>query len=433
MQHSAGRGRQGASLLRRRRVSEAIEASKLQPVTGWSWFVSGLGIGQICSWGALYYSFPLIAEAMGRDLGWSKTELYGAATLGLLLAAAASYPIGKAIDQGYGRIIMSAGSLVAGALFLAWSQVSALSIFFAIAAGLGALQAALLYEPAFAVIARRNGGGARGAITALTLWGGFASTVFIPLVQLLLDQFDWRGALIGLGLINLACAMLYWLVIGAEKATTTSSAPSPAQRDDVLREALGTPVFRMLALAFTAHAGAFTAFTFHLYALLLERGFSTQDIVLAMAVIGPAQVAGRIAMSVFARGASIRRIGSIVVLGFPIAFAVLALAPTELAVVAAVAALYGASNGVLTIVRGLAVPEMITTQGYGAISGVMNTPATIAKALAPFAGAALWSTNQSYAPVLIAIMAGSLILAFGFWAAAWTSARRQGGSRHAEL
>jgi MFS family permease len=304
VQHSAGRGRQGASLLRRRRVSEAIEASKLQPVTGWSWFVSGLGIGQICSWGALYYSFPLIAEAMGRDLGWSKTELYGAATLGLLLAAAASYPIGKAIDQGYGRIIMSAGSLVAGALFLAWSQVSALSIFFAIAAGLGALQAALLYEPAFAVIARRNGGGARGAITALTLWGGFASTVFIPLVQLLLDQFDWRGALIGLGLINLACAMLYWLVIGAEKATTTSSAPSPAQRDDVLREALGTPVFRMLALAFTAHAGAFTAFTFHLYALLLERGFSTQDIVLAMAVIGPAQVAGRIAMSVFARGAS---------------------------------------------------------------------------------------------------------------------------------
>lgn len=414
-------------------MSEAIEASKLQPVAGWSWFVSGLGVGQICSWGALYYSFPLIAEAMGRDLGWSKTELYGAATLGLLLSAAASYPIGKAIDQGHGRIIMSAGSLMVGALFLAWSQVSALSFFFAIAAGLGALQAALLYEPAFAVIARRNGGGARGAITALTLWGGFASTVFIPLVQLMLDQFDWRGALIGLGLINLACAALYWLVIGAEKATTPSSAPSPVKRDGALREALRAPVFWMLALAFTAHAGAFTAFTFHLYALLLERGFSTQDIVLAMAVIGPAQVAGRIAMSVFARGASIRRIGSIVVLGFPIAFAVLAVAPTELAVVAAVAALYGACNGVLTIVRGLAVPEMISTQGYGAINGVMNTPATIAKALAPLGAAALWSTTQSYAPVLIAIMAGSLILALGFWAAAWASTRRQGGSRHAEL
>lgn len=415
-------------------MSQTGEPSlKLRPLSGWSWFVSGLGIGQICSWGALYYSFPLIAEAMGRDLNWSKTELYGAATLGLLLAAAAAYPVGKAIDRGRGRIIMSLGSLAAGVLFLAWSQVSTLSIFLVIAAGLGALQAAVLYEPAFAVIARRNGSGARGAITALTLWGGFASTVFIPLVQLLLDQFDWRGALIGLGLINLACAALYWLVIGDDQPTKRSSAPPPLKRDERLSEVLRTPVFWMLALAFTAHAGAFTAFTFHLYALLLERGFSTQEIVLAMAVIGPAQVAGRIAMSVFARAASIRRIGSIVVLGFPAAFAILAIAPMELAVVAAVAALYGASNGVLTIVRGLAVPELITTRDYGAINGAMNTPATIAKALAPLAAAALWATSQSYAPVLIAIMAGSLVLVFGFWAAAWASTRRQGGALHAEL
>lgn len=117
----------------------------------------------------------------------------------------------------------------------------------------------------------------------------------------------------------------------------------------------------------------------------------------------------------------------------PIAFAALAVAATELAVVAAVAALYGVCNGVLTIVRGLAAPGMITTHRYGAIKGAMNAPATIAKALAPLAAAALWSISQSYAPVLIAIMAGSLILAFGFWAAAWASTRRQGGSLHAEL
>jgi predicted MFS family arabinose efflux permease len=430
VQRQASSRRQGAGLLRRSRVSEAVEPSKLQPATGWSWFVSGLGIGQICSWGALYYSFPLMAEAMGRDLGWSKPELYGAATLGLLLAAAAAFPVGKAIDQGHGRIIMSVGSFAAGALFLAWSQVGALSIFFAIAAGLGALQATVLYEPAFAVIARRERGGARGAITALTLWGGFASTVFIPLAQLLLDQFGWRGALIGLGLINLACAALYWLVIGNERRpAATSAAAILRDRDDALSDALRKPVFWMLALAFTAHAGAFTAFTFHLYALLLERGFSTQDIVLAMAVIGPAQVTGRIAMSVFGRGASIRRLGSIVVLGFPIAFVVLAIAPTELAVVAGVAALYGASNGVLTIVRGLAVPEMITTQDYGALNGAMNTPATVAKALAPLAAAALWSMGQSYTPVLIAILAGSLVLTFSFWAAAWMSTRTPAAAR----
>lgn len=407
-------------------MSEAAQPStQLQPLRGWSWFVSGLGVGQICSWGALYYSFPLIVEAMGRELGWSKTELYGAATLGLLLAAVAAFPVGKAIDRGHGRTIMSLGSLAAGLLFIAWSDVQALGPFLLIAAGLGALQATVLYEPAFAVIARRAGGGARGAITALTLWGGFASTVFIPLTQVLLDGFGWRGALVGLGVINLGCAALYWLTIGPSKAWTTNLDAVVARSiDNPLDTALRSPVFWALALAFTAHAGAFTAFTFHLYALLLERGLSTQEIVIAMAVIGPAQVAGRIAMTVFARAASIRRIGSVVVLGFPIAFAIFAIAPPGLGVVMLVAALYGSSNGVLTIVRGLAVPEMLTTQNYGAINGALNAPATIAKALAPLGAAALWSLTQSYAPVLMAIVAGSLVLAFGFWAAAWASARR---------
>ncbi|MDX2273954.1 MAG: MFS transporter [Hyphomonadaceae bacterium] len=388
--------------------------------------MSGLGLGQICSWGALYYSFPLIAEAMGRDLGWSKTELYGAATLGLLLAAAAAYPVGKAIDRGHGRTIMSVGSLTAGLLFIAWSDVQTLGPFLLIAGGLGALQAAVLYEPAFAVIARRTNGDARSAITALTLWGGFASTVFIPLVQILLDGFGWRGALLGLGAINLGCAALYWLTIGPSRthpAERDASVPSGAP----LANALRSPVFWALALAFTAHAGAFTAFTFHLYALLLERGFNTQDIVIAMAVIGPAQVAGRIAMSIFARGASIRRIGSVVVLGFPVAFAIFAASEPSLGVVIFVAALYGASNGVLTIVRGLAVPEMLTTQNYGAINGAMNTPATIAKAAAPLGAAMLWSLTQSYAIVLIAIIAGSLVLTFGFWFAAWLSQTRAKG------
>lgn len=405
-------------------MNEAAGQSRpLQPLSGWSWFVSGLGLGQICSWGALYYSFPLIAEAMGRELGWSKTELYGAATLGLLLAAALAYPVGKAIDRGHGRAIMSFGSLAAGAFFLAWSQIDALWAFFVIAAALGALQAAVLYEPAFAVIARRAGGGARGAITALTLWGGFASTVFIPLVQTLLDRFDWRGALIGLGLINLVCALLYWLVIGQTRGDRTVQSAAPARMP--LEHARRSPVFWALALAFTAHAGAFTAFTFHLYALLLERGFTAQEVVIVMAVIGPAQVAGRIAMTLFARGASVRRIGSFVVLGFPIAFATFAFAPPSLLVAALVAGLYGASNGVLTIVRGLAVPEMISPENYGAINGAMNAPATIAKALAPLGAAAFWQMGHSYETPVLVMVAGALLLVAGFWCAAYLSIRSE--------
>lgn len=360
-------------------------------------------------------------------MGWTRTSLYGATSIGLLLAAFTSFPIGRAIDRGRGRLIMTGGSVLAGLLLLAWSQVNDLVGLYVIVGLLGALQAATLYEPAFAVIARRFGAShARGAITSLTLWGGFASTVFIPLIQFLIDTGGWRGALVTLGIINLTlCAGLYLTVINPDadfvQADANPNAGQPPPRH--VRTAMRSPVFWMLALAFTAHAGAFTAFTFHLYPLLLERGFDPPAIVAAMALIGPAQVGGRIAVTMLAAKASMRRIGSVVVVGFPLGFAALAFLPPSYILILLVTVLYGAANGILTIVRGAAVPEMLTRNSYGAVMGAMNIPATVARALAPVGAAALWSTAQSYDPVLVAILIGAAVLAFGFWSAALLSKR----------
>ena len=85
------------------------------------WFISALGAAQICSWGTLFYGFPLIAEAMRTDLDWSKTELYGAATCGMLLAGLAAYPVGAAIDRGHGRYLMTGASVNGGAKPGHWS------------------------------------------------------------------------------------------------------------------------------------------------------------------------------------------------------------------------------------------------------------------------------------------------------------------------
>src|ERR1700730_2884465 len=53
-------------------MSRGAQADDWPARAGLRLFITGLGIGQICSWGSLYYSFPMIAEAMGSDLGWSK-------------------------------------------------------------------------------------------------------------------------------------------------------------------------------------------------------------------------------------------------------------------------------------------------------------------------------------------------------------------------
>jgi len=273
---------------------------------------------------------------------------------------------------------------------------------------------------------------ARRGITALTLWGGFASTVFVPLIQFFLDHLDWRSTLVALGVINLGlCAPLYLAVINPKVDTQPAEPASavceqePLTGGRAVRWALHQPAFWGLLLAFTVYYAAFTGLSFHLYSLLLERGLDSTAVVGVIAVIGPAQVAGRIAIWSIAERASVRSIGRGVVLALPIALVLLLLLPSTFASLVVFAAIYGAANGVITIVRGIAVPEMLTRQAYGAINGLLTVPAAIAKAIAPLAIALLWSAAGSYHTVLVAVLASSTLVVAGFWFAAAQSKPKQ--------
>jgi MFS family permease len=99
---------------------------------------------------------------------------------------------------------MTAGSVLATILLAAWSCIESIAWLYAIWFGLGLALAATLYDPVFAVITRRFPDSYRSRITALTLVGGFASTLFIPLTQLFISEWGWRNALLALALCNAA-------------------------------------------------------------------------------------------------------------------------------------------------------------------------------------------------------------------------------------
>jgi predicted MFS family arabinose efflux permease len=384
-----------------------------------------LGLGQICSWGTLYYSFPLIALQMQADLGWSKADLYAGATLGLAMTALLSYPVGAGIDRGYGKWIMGGASIAAMGVLAWWSVTDQLLAFYVICALSGAVQAAVLYEPAFAVFARHVGApNARAGLTHIMLWGGFASTVFIPVTELLINTIEWRATLICLGAVNLIYGLLYLRVIKPELDVSHAHTPAQKQADTVrdrliVRQNLNNSLFWLILGSLTVYAGMFSAFTFHMYPLLQEDGLSERDVVLAIAIIGPAQVLGRYLVSLYAPALSMRLLGSLMVAVFPIAFALLIGANLGFWLVAAVFAAYGMANGVFTIVRSFVVPEMLSPHAYGALNGIITIAATMARAAAPLVAAWLWAVNGSYGLVMWAIVAASLLLAAGFWAAAW--------------
>jgi predicted MFS family arabinose efflux permease len=199
--------------------------------------------------------------------------------------------------------------------------------------------------------------------------------------------------------------------------------PSEPARRGALAQAMRGPVFWALALSFTAYTATYSAFMFHLYPLLGERGLSPAGAVAVISCVGPAQVAGRVLIWAFARQSSVRGMGAVVVGIFPVAFAAIFFLPPTVLAMAAVASLYGAGNGVMTIVRGMAVPEMLSRQAYGAVNGALTAPSFVARAMAPAGAAALWAATGGYDGVLAAIVTGAVLTAVGFWAAALFSVR----------
>ncbi len=240
----------------------------------------------------------------------------------------------------------------------------------------------------------------------------------------MIGWWGWRSALYALAACNLVfCLPVHALWLRDEPTRGTAKRSGWSFADPAFRRALFHPVFWALALCFTCYSIALSATTFHLIPLLADRQVPTATAIAAIAVIGPAQVAGRIALLALGRQVGAAIAGRIAFALFPAAVALLLAFPASIAALFAFAVAFGTANGIATIVRGTAVPQLLWRESYGAINGALALPANVARGAAPFAASLLWSATGNYTAVLWAIVATSAVAAAGFWYAA-SRARR---------
>ena len=281
---------------------------------------------------------------------------------------------------------------------------------------IGVSMAGVLYEPAFAVITATFGPDYRRGITALTLVGGFASTVFMPLTQFLITALGWRNALLVLGGLNLAvCLPLHALFVPGSAADRPPEVPPESTPTaHALHTILHGQVFWGLAIWFTAYSAAQSALIFQFVPLLATWGIETSVILTSVAIIGPMQVAGRVVLMCFSTRLETKEVGIAVMVLLPTALLMLLLLPHTLLWLGVVATLYGAGNGIMTIVRGIAVADLLGRDYYGALNGALTMPTMLAKALAPVGAAAVWSATGDPSMMLWAILASALFGTVGF-------------------
>ncbi len=348
--------------------------------------VGALGTAQTLAWASSYYLPAMLAVPMAADLGLSAPTVYAAFSGAMAASALAGPWAGRAIDRRGGHVVLSATSLVfalgLAALGLAqglWTMVAAWLL-------IGVAMGAGLYEAAFSCLVRLYGPQARGAITGITLIAGFASTVGWPMSAWMDLQFGWRGACFGWAVLH--------LLVGLPLNAWLPRAPAPAKpdlppADDPRPEApppaagAQRPGFTSALLAFVFAATWFisTAMATHLPRTLEAAGTTLATAVAVGALIGPAQVAGRLLEFGFLRRVHPLLSARLAALAHPAGVAVLLTAGPAAA--PAFAILHGAGNGILTIAKGTLPLVLFGPRGYGERQGWLMMPARVAQALAP--------------------------------------------------
>jgi len=373
-----------------------------------------LSLAQLISWGSIFYTFALIMAPVERELGLSRAQSSLAFSLALLVEGLLAYPVGRWIDRGHERAVMTAGSVLAAVCLALHSLVTGMLGLYAVWAGLGAAMAAVLYSPAFAVVTRRFPHDFRRAIITMTFLGGLASTVFIPLTAALMAAWGWRAALLSLALLHLlVCAPLHAFMLRGAPGPRAVPLGDKTSSNGLRRILLSAPflligVFVVLMMAVTVAIPA------HMVSLLREHGMREAWVIGIPASIGAIQVLGRLLLYFFEHHFDLhtanRLIPCLIPLGLVALLATPLLAPDQaIWALLLFVALYGMGNGMLTIVKGTAIAQYVDRDQVATLNGALGLPLALSRASAPVLLGLLWTPQLGYTRGLWLLLALSLL------------------------
>ncbi|MDF1478331.1 MFS transporter [Leifsonia sp. H3M29-4] len=366
--------------------------------------LAALSLGQVVSWGVLYYALIVAAPVIAEQTGWPLALVTALFSAGLVTSAIVGIATGRLLDRYGPRVIMTSGSALAVAGFV-MVAVAPNPIAFGVGwVIVGAAQSAVLYQAAFTVVARRYGQRAHGAMTIVTLAGGLASTVFAPLVAALVVALDWRATFLVLAAV-LATVTIPLHAFSLERRWPPHAVAPHEHDDHTVATVIRTRRFWFLELSMIAITGAGFSVTLSIIPLFTEKGIGFELAALALGLLGAGQVIGRLLFVALPRGTRPWVPIALIAALTGILLAALGIIPGPLWALIAVAVLAGAVRGANTLAQGSAVIDRWGTRNYGAINGVVAAPVTIMVALAPAIGPAVAAGVGGYQTMAL-VMAG---------------------------
>lgn len=378
---------------------------------------AALCVTETVSYGVLYYAFGVLLPAMERDLRAPRTAVALGFSVTMLGGGLLAPWVGLLVERGRGRAAMTVGSLVGGLGVLLWSRAGSLAALYAACAVVGVAHALVLYEPAFARLARwypEPPARAR-VLVVVTSCAGLSSLVFAPRTAALEATRGWRGALVVLALVLLAITVPLHAATGADTPVEPTARPR-ASVVDLVRDA----PLRLLAFGLACGTLMTIAVTVHVVPFLEQRGFSHEAAARLLGAAFAAQVPARLLLEPVRRRLPDRYRLALVLGMQGVGVAALALAPHPVSLGAFVV-FFGGGTGLSTLARANVVADWYGPEKYARMAGLVALPALGARALAPVLAAALYDATRSYDLSLVTLVS---LAALGATAAVQAEARR---------
>ncbi len=380
--------------------------------------ITALGIAQILAWGTSFYFPAVFAEPIVAETGWSLGFVVGGTSIGLLTAGLISPRVGRIIAARGGRPILLASSsfYAAGLAGVGLAPALPFYLFAWVLIGIG--MGTGLYDAVFAALGRMYGSDARGPITNLTLFGGFASTICWPLSAFMIDHVGWRSACFIYAALHLFVALPLQMAVvrrPVEKAEAKQQGGEPIGFNITARIDNETLIFALLAVVLSIAAGIGSIVVVHLLIFLQARGVDFALAVSLGTLFGPAQVGARVIERLF--GSRYHPIWTMIASCMLMAIGLLLLLGAIPALVLVIL-LYGAGYGISWIGRGTLPLALFGPERFPSLMGKLAFPSLIVQALAPSAGALLIEargSNTTIAVLTLLALINVLLISVLWW------------------
>ena len=372
--------------------------------------VFALGVGQIFAWGTSFYLLSVIAQPMSDELGWSVATSFAGLTLAFIAAGICAPAVGLLIERFGGRPVLAASSFLLATGLGLLGIVNSQPLYFAAWVVIGAAMSAGLYDAAFSALGKLYGADARPLMSELTLYGGFASTICWPITAYVVSHYDWRSACYLYASIHLFVCMPLHLSIMPKQEGTHRADERKAHATHAADLRWGD--FLLVATVLTIAAALASVIAQHAVMLLQGVGYSMAAAVSLGMLIGPSQVASRVAERILGRlyhpvwtlfASTLLVLIGLFLLWWGMTLAALALI------------FYGAGNGIYSIARGAVPLAVFGPDGYAPLMGKIALPSLVAQALAPWGAAALTQARGPAALLSLIVVIGGLNCILALW------------------